>query len=43
MRVIGLPDGVWLRRLARVNEIEVFTVRLAAPVRETPAKRLVDW
>jgi hypothetical protein len=34
LRVIGLPDGVWLRRFAPMNEIEAFTVRLVAPVSE---------
>src|SRR5258705_11657064 len=34
LRVIGLPDGVWLRRFASINEIEAFTVRLVAPVGE---------
>jgi hypothetical protein len=32
--MIGLPDGVWLRRFAPMNEIEAFTVRLVAPVSE---------
>src|ERR1700677_4651715 len=34
LRVVGLPDTVWLRRLATVNKIEVFTVALIALVSE---------
>jgi hypothetical protein len=42
--VVGLPDGVWFRPFAPMNEIEAFTVRLVAPVgeREETFRQVTD-